>query len=318
MNNNIVTIILVALVVLVVLVVLKPKREGFFYYTESPTWVEGTFGLKSALFMASLSSLGYDTNTKVDVIQKFMDEHRLYYAPQKNNYTDMNTGTSFTWATSVGNKDLYIAFQGEDLTLNKIKSDMYQTLVKFPPTQNLEIKTSYVFTNAWMGIRSEIFNIVNKIQPNRLYITGYGFGGAIATLAAFDLKYFLPDLDPIVYTFAAPRVGDVGFAMHCNKMVNKLYRVQNKYDPIPRFPTTCHHVKDEILLDKQTCGINAQVSDNWPYNIKQHSIFTYITTMQHLMQNGTTCITYTNFPRVLTHCTGGNSTPAIGYKKCIY
>ncbi len=312
----------IVLLMIVIIITIFPKREYFFYHTETPTWVQEAFDLKSALFMAQLSLVAYYTNINVNRITKFMHDHYLTFVPYKNIFTDENTDSSLIWATSVGNKDLYIAFRGTELTWDNLKEDLSPSLIMFPPVANIDLRTDYGFTTAWMSVRQQVFDIVDKTQPNRLYITGHSLGAALATLCAFDLKYHIPDLDPILYNFGSPRVGDYGFAYHFGKIIDKCYRIQNKNDPVPRLPTTYEdyeHVKEEILIDNdKSCQINAGLPSNWPYSMYYHEIVNYIKYIGNMISRGEQCTRYERFPKTLNYCTGGNTNPPLGYGRCVY
>lgn len=69
-------------------------------------------------------------------------------------------------------------------------------------------------------------------------VSGHSLGGAIATLAAFDLALRYPALRPQLqlYTYASPRVGDATFANTHSQLLPNSYRVVNLADPIPLVP----------------------------------------------------------------------------------
>eukprot|EP00405_Crypthecodinium_cohnii_P020120 CAMPEP_0206481974 /NCGR_PEP_ID=MMETSP0324_2-20121206/38541_1 /ASSEMBLY_ACC=CAM_ASM_000836 /TAXON_ID=2866 /ORGANISM="Crypthecodinium cohnii, Strain Seligo" /LENGTH=320 /DNA_ID=CAMNT_0053959719 /DNA_START=214 /DNA_END=1173 /DNA_ORIENTATION=- len=80
-------------------------------------------------------------------------------------------------------------------------------------------------------------------------ITGHSLGGAMSVLAAFDLSkegYNLRN----VYTFGAPRVGDMTFHVAVRETVHvPIYRVTRSDDPIPLLPwrtTEFMHVGTEV------------------------------------------------------------------------
>lgn len=60
------------------------------------------------------------------------------------------------------------------------------------------------------------------------YITGHSKGGALALLAG----YLFRECDPIVITFAAPRVGNSGFA----RSYTGCFRFENPKDLVPKLP----------------------------------------------------------------------------------
>lgn len=327
-------VIAVMLLILLIMIILhnnKDKKEQFYYWRTTPQYVTGDFTLKSALFMAQLSDMAYYTNTdqQIDVISNFMNSYGLKFN-KMNIYTDVDTQTSFIYATDTKNKDIYISFRGTELDESNLKTDLYESMVPFPFTPTLKVGTSFGFTKAWTNLRNSFYDVIGALQPENIYITGHSLGGALASLAAFDYKYHTngmtsagssPNGELIVYTFASPRVGDTGFAYHYDKMINKNYRVQNIFDPVPRFPTELQgykHVKQEVLLNGLSCSINAKLPDNYPYDIKEHSLLVYIKLIRDLMDNKIRCVTSLIFPQIGTYCTEGNTIPPYGFKVCNY
>ena len=68
-------------------------------------------------------------------------------------------------------------------------------------------------------------------QTNKqVYITGHSLGGAMATLYSTFCRPMRP---PIVYTYGAPRAGNIEY---CNKYPIELYRVVNNNDMVPTVP----------------------------------------------------------------------------------
>ncbi|BDA45990.1 probable lipase [Coccomyxa sp. Obi] len=76
----------------------------------------------------------------------------------------------------------------------------------------------------------------SKLAPaNRhVYLTGHSLGGALATLAAYDIqsRFGLKDLQ--VYTFGAPRTGNHAFAREYEALVPETWHVINDTDIVPR------------------------------------------------------------------------------------
>ena len=93
------------------------------------------------------------------------------------------------------------------------------------------------------GIYSEEMANVMKVfqdiaQDKQVTITGHSLGGALAILAASRHK-IESGVSPTVYTFGQPLVGDDQFAdRFMQELPNKLYRVINKKDIVPRIPPT--------------------------------------------------------------------------------
>ncbi|GLC58164.1 hypothetical protein PLESTB_001325800 [Pleodorina starrii] len=99
--------------------------------------------------------------------------------------------------------------------------------------------------------------------PTRVIFTGHSLGGAMATLAAYDLAarktdgFFSGDVQ--LYTFGSPRVGNQAFMEAFNNMVPNAWRFTNTDDIVPRVPyswrfdgarTTYYHVGAHWDLEK--------------------------------------------------------------------
>ncbi|KAH7231464.1 Alpha/Beta hydrolase protein [Fusarium solani] len=68
----------------------------------------------------------------------------------------------------------------------------------------------------------------------RIAITGHSLGGAIASLAAAELRNNGYNVD--LYTFGAPRVGDDALSTYITNQAGGNYRVTHYNDPVPRVP----------------------------------------------------------------------------------
>lgn len=88
-----------------------------------------------------------------------------------------------------------------------------------------------------------------KDKSIKQYIfTGHSRGGAMASLAAFDLiqeKLIEKTANsPVLITFGQPRVGNYAFANELMKAVPIVYRIVNRYDIVSGFPA--------CIIDKKT------------------------------------------------------------------
>lgn len=82
-------------------------------------------------------------------------------------------------------------------------------------------------------------DVMRNIDPTLpCLISGHSLGGAIATLAAFDLSLRLPALRSQIqlYTYASPRVGDTVFARIHSRHIPNSYRIVNLADTVPLVP----------------------------------------------------------------------------------
>ena len=78
------------------------------------------------------------------------------------------------------------------------------------------------------------------LSSPQIYCTGHSLGGALATLAAYDIsramEWVAKPVKVICYTFGAPRIGNYAFAETYNKLVPETWNVVN--DQVkPFFPT---------------------------------------------------------------------------------
>ena len=91
------------------------------------------------------------------------------------------------------------------------------------------------FLVAYLSVRDSIWKHFDTNKPSKIFVTGHSMGGALAILAAFDLRnrYQVP---VTMYNFASPRVGDRGFMHSYNILVPDSYRVVIQGDIVPMLP----------------------------------------------------------------------------------
>ena len=66
-------------------------------------------------------------------------------------------------------------------------------------------------------------------------VTGHSLGGAMAILAAADIKLTFHRVDE-VYTFGQPRVGNAAFAKWFETQIPQTYRLVHNADIVPHVP----------------------------------------------------------------------------------
>ena len=92
------------------------------------------------------------------------------------------------------------------------------------------------FYQAYLSIRPQIIELLSGYQNSRnlaeLVICGHSLGGALSTVATFDLA----ELKPHHYNFAGPRVFNVAGANLFNQLVHSSCRVTNSSDIVPTMP----------------------------------------------------------------------------------
>ncbi len=83
----------------------------------------------------------------------------------------------------------------------------------------------------------KILNDQQKCPPDsQIFVTGHSLGAALATLATVDIATNTKFQQPILYTYASPRVGDQVFAQKFRERELKHYRIANTEDLVPTVP----------------------------------------------------------------------------------
>ncbi|KAB2579469.1 Lipase class 3 [Lasiodiplodia theobromae] len=119
------------------------------------------------------------------------------------------------------------------------------------------------FWNSWQEARSYVVAAVESARaanPSyQIVATGHSLGGAVATLAAADLRN--SGYNVVLYTYGAPRIGPAALSDYITAQGNN-YRVTHLNDPVPRLPTLNMgyvHVSPEYYISSAN---NAAVTTN--------------------------------------------------------
>ena len=108
------------------------------------------------------------------------------------------------------------------------------------------------FVSEYMLFREKVIEYVSEHPDKEIYIVGHSLGGALTTLASFDIASTL-DREVNAITFGAPRVGMEGFRNAFEELPIKMYRFVVANDPIPRVPGMLipyEHVGELIQIDE--------------------------------------------------------------------
>lgn len=164
--------------------------------------------------------------------------------------------------------------------------------------QDRESQISLGFAGLYNSCSTSIVEKIQRLLPNpksskyepRVYVVGHSLGGALATLCALHINALL-EIEPIVYTFASPAVGNEAFANLFNKKIANKYnnvinsrcsiRFLRSQDPVtsigeylPRFiGNKTNHVDTAIILDDSNehamTGYRDRVKIKCEENVKQ-------------------------------------------------
>ncbi len=120
------------------------------------------------------------------------------------------------------------------------------------------------FMRAYGGVDQRLQDAVRRAQggdPDKpILFTGHSLGGALAQIAATDLKEKGFNVAS-VYTFGQPRVGDRAFSAHYRALglSSKTYRHVNQGDPVPRLPK----IKLDTILGNIVRWVKGEEADRF-------------------------------------------------------
>lgn len=110
------------------------------------------------------------------------------------------------------------------------------------------------FQTAYLALRADVLakvraGLATHLQDGRCVlccVTGHSMGGALATLASYDLAYELGCHGTLrCTTWGSPRVGDAEFVGAISALVPDTVRFVNKLDPVPRVPSNPSDPNDD-------------------------------------------------------------------------
>jgi pimeloyl-ACP methyl ester carboxylesterase len=146
------------------------------------------------------------------------------------------------------------------------------------------------FRSLQPGIEASVDALLLRYPHAKVAITGHSLGAAMATHAAIALGLVKGlDLDPVVYTFGQPRVGDPKFAAWFAARFGSWFRVVHWNDPVPHVPPAdfgFQHVGREVWYDSPsdariicadgTHGEDRDCSDSVAVALAVDDHFTYL------------------------------------------
>ncbi|NTU25558.1 lipase family protein [Bacillus tequilensis] len=191
------------------------------------------FNSEAAIFLAAMSYQTYPFFLEGKLI--LPEGFKLRYTIR--GFADVENPAEEVFGFIAESQDqIVIAFRGyaaypKDLLASY---DIFQ--VPYPYVKNGG-KTSRGFTCLYQSTRNNLLRQINKLSTSKkLFVTGHNYGGALATLAAFDIAVNTGFNHPFLYTYGSPRIGDPVFASQFNQVVKNSLRIVNIHDSFPTFP----------------------------------------------------------------------------------
>ncbi|EQC36296.1 hypothetical protein SDRG_06401 [Saprolegnia diclina VS20] len=190
-----------------------------------------------------------------------------------------DAGTDTHCLVLQGDAKIVFAFRGTASKTN-VKTDLEIALDPHPWPVDDGAKPGYVhrgFVHAYNSIRDRVHATLRSLCSEyrlqglapehhvQVYTTGHSLGGALATIAALDLRTHF-HARVIMYNYGSPRVGCHHFAQSFNRAVPLGFRVVNEGDIICGLPQSLQpecwsrrkkfykHVGTEVVLDGRMNG----------------------------------------------------------------
>ncbi len=214
----------------------------------------------AAILYANISMLAYGMLPAVDGFQTT--------ARFENKGTDTQGVFGLT-----GGDTFVIAFRGSEETgITDWITDLKFVKQVYPyDGGNKKIKVHYGFIGAYKSVRDAILEAARNTPHPKIVCTGHSLGAALATLAALDIRYNLPEKRVSCYTFGSPKVGNKDFVASYNSRVPDTFRFVNRADLIPSLPPGAfQHVGQlfhlgETAAKKSLREIAQRMEDHFPY-----------------------------------------------------
>ncbi|KAA6424283.1 MAG: hypothetical protein FRX49_05495 [Trebouxia sp. A1-2] len=178
----------------------------------------------------------------------------LYHLTESHSFWEIEQDTRCLIGS--GNNTVVVAFRGTASMKNAL-ADLQAWRIAHPPIRGqtwlgTRPLVHVGFLKSWLagGFKAKVVNrVLEAVQqcrqtckshaPTTVFVTGHSLGGALATLAAHDIRKQLLDnkqsnTKVVCYTFAAPRTGNHAFAREYNAMVPDTWSIINDQDVVTR------------------------------------------------------------------------------------
>jgi len=186
------------------------------------------------------------------------------------------------------NHQIIFAFRGSQDLINWIYN------LRFPKTSPYDgipgARVHKGFYKTYESIQDEVRKestfLVKKFPNRPIIVTGHSLGGALAVLCGNDLAMHLNSAVPIyVWTYGAPRVGNLNFANFFDLHVTESWRTVNQRDLVTHLPLQkmgFEHSTREVWFENNTstfviCSATdgedpscSASTDQWAESIEDH------------------------------------------------
>ncbi|KAI9738707.1 MAG: hypothetical protein M1834_008212 [Cirrosporium novae-zelandiae] len=210
---------------------LKPRSVSDSLFT--------AFELFEQYSAAAYCSSNYDSSTTGDELTCDEDDCDTVEAATTKTLLEFEHQDSTDVAGYVAldetNNYLVVAFRGSSSIRNWI-TDLTFGLTDTDLCDDCQAHSG--FWDSWESARGDILSSIESAIDDysgyTLVVTGHSLGGAIATLAAAELRN--AGYTAALYTYGSPRVGNEELCTYITDQSGGNYRVTHYDDPVPRLP----------------------------------------------------------------------------------
>ena len=201
-----------------------------------------TVNLKLALELAHLSKDAYSQNEYFKKGKKWPGpEGYTLETTFHSGHEDNHAPIGFVASKE---DDVYISWCGTISFREWIEGSKFHQVECSYLTENIKVELRFhqLYTMDTMGQENDSpKNIILEFLKTKqikgtLYITGHSLGSALAVLNALDIAMNTQHSNPVLYTFAGPRVGSPEFASIFNRVISDSWRIVNINDEVPKLP----------------------------------------------------------------------------------
>lgn len=193
----------------------------------------------NAVWLAAASNLAYEDEKTIQTVvrQWGFDRFRFLHATEHNDENGLPMPVDTQGYVCRSEKALLIAFRGTELTQIK---DWFTDLIAIAVTAPSGVgKIHKGFAAGLAAVWPQIEQALEEHYDGQvpIWITGHSLGGALATLAANQLRFNARMPVQGLYTFGQPRVGDREFIKFLRlAMPGRIVRFINNKDIVPQVP----------------------------------------------------------------------------------
>jgi triacylglycerol lipase len=198
-------------------------------------------------------------------------------------------------STPPGSQSTFIfAFRGTD-SASDICADLWAQTTLFVPYDSRVTPAASVASGFYsvyndkgtltQSMRQQIFSLLARFKPEKLYITGHSLGGALSQLFTLDVALSRPEIWVANLNFASPMVGlgDWQTAYESQPAqkdpARKTVRIYNYWDQVPSLPGSAFSYKNVGRGFRTSFYVNSLISP-W-YQVARHSLLNLQVVLKH-------------------------------------